>query len=96
VTVAAHVTDEDTPQRCGEMTIPRVAVVKITEVKVMPLAKGYGKKSIGKNIKAERAAGKSKAQSIAISLNVARKAAKAAGKPSKGPKPPKGRKAKKK
>jgi len=37
----------------------------------MPLKKG--KKNIGKNIATEEATGKSKAQSIAIALNVARK-----------------------
>ncbi len=37
----------------------------------MPLLKG--KKNIGHNIKAEEAAGKSKKQSVAIALNVARK-----------------------
>jgi len=38
---------------------------------VMPLKKG--KKNIGKNIKEELKSGKSKAQSVAIALNVARK-----------------------
>jgi len=52
----------------------------------MPLAKGYSSKSIGKNIKAEEKAGKPKKQAIAIALNVARKAAMKAGKPSKAPK----------
>lgn len=36
--------------------------------------KSGSKKAIGHNIKAEEAAGKSKPQSIAIALNVARKA----------------------
>lgn len=40
----------------------------------MPLDKSGSKKSIGKNIKKEESAGKSKAQSIAIALDVARKA----------------------
>jgi hypothetical protein len=42
----------------------------------MPLIKGYSKKSISKNIKRELRAGKSRKQSIAIALNVARKAKK--------------------
>jgi hypothetical protein len=29
-TVAPHMTDEDTPQRAGEMTIPTCAITKIT------------------------------------------------------------------
>ena len=40
----------------------------------MPLDKSGSKKSIGKNIKTEEAAGKPKGQSVAIALNVARKA----------------------
>jgi hypothetical protein len=42
----------------------------------MPLKKGYSKASISKNIKTERAAGKSMKQAIAIALEVARKAEK--------------------
>lgn len=42
----------------------------------MPLIKGYSKKSIGKNIRIEMKSGKSKKQSIAIALSVARKAKK--------------------
>lgn len=41
----------------------------------MPLIKGFGKKSIGKNIGAEMKAGKPKKQAVAIGLSVARKAA---------------------
>lgn len=52
----------------------------------MPLKKGYSRKSIGKNIKAEEKAGKPKKQAIAIALNVAREAAMKAKKPSKAPK----------
>lgn len=52
----------------------------------MPLAKGYSKKTIGKNIGKEMAAGKSKKQAVAIALNTARISAKKAGKPSKAPK----------
>jgi len=51
----------------------------------MPLTKGYGKKAIGKNIKAEIAAGKDPKQATAIALSTARKAAKDAGKPEKAP-----------
>lgn len=46
----------------------------------MPLTKGYGKKSVGKNIKAELKAGRPKKQAIAIALSVARKAKKSHGK----------------
>ena len=42
----------------------------------MPLIKGYGKKTIGKNIKTEMKAGKPKKQAVAIGFSVARKAAK--------------------
>lgn len=47
----------------------------------MPLIKGFGKKTIGKNIGTEMKAGKKPKQAIAIGLSVARKAA-------KGKKPP--------
>lgn len=40
----------------------------------VPLKKGYSPKSISKNIKTEMAHGKSRKQSIAIALSVARKA----------------------
>jgi hypothetical protein len=52
----------------------------------MPLKKGYSRKSIAKNISTEEKSGKPRKQAIAISLNVARKAAEKAGKPSKAPK----------
>ena len=52
----------------------------------MPISKGYSKKAISKNIAVEMKSGKPKEQAIAISLSVASKAAKAAGKPSKAPK----------
>ena len=49
----------------------------------MPLDKSGSKASIGKNIKTEEAAGKGKKQSIAIALNVARKAGAKIKKPTK-------------
>ena len=52
----------------------------------MPLKKGYSRKSIAKNIKTEEKAGRPRKQAVAIALNVARKAAEKAGKPSKAPK----------
>lgn len=57
----------------------------------MPLKKGYSKKSISSNIKAEMDSGKPQKQAVAIALNTARKAANKAGKPSKAP-APKGKK----
>ena len=51
----------------------------------MPLTKGYSKKSISKNIKAEMKSGKPQKQAVAIALNTARTAAMKAGKPGKAP-----------
>lgn len=51
----------------------------------MPLTKGYSSKSIGKNIAKEMKAGMPQKQAVAVALTTARKAAKAAGKPSKAP-----------
>lgn len=42
----------------------------------MPLLKGYSKKVVGKNIKAEIKAGKPKKQAIAMALSQARQSAK--------------------
>ena len=41
----------------------------------MPLKKGYGEKTIARNIKTELKAGRPQAQAVAIALSVARKAA---------------------
>jgi len=46
----------------------------------MPLKEGYSEKTISKNIKTEMKAGRSQTQSIAIALDVAKKAKKKAGK----------------
>lgn len=46
----------------------------------MPMKKGYGKKTVSKNIKTEMASGKPQKQAVAIALNVAEKAKKSKGK----------------
>jgi hypothetical protein len=47
---------------------------------IMPIIKGYSKKSISKNIRREIKSGKSQSQSVAIALSVARTAKKKAKK----------------
>jgi hypothetical protein len=54
----------------------------------MPLVKGKSPKSIGKNIKTELAAGRPKAQAVAIALNTARQAGAKIPKPQKSRKKP--------
>jgi hypothetical protein len=53
----------------------------------IPLKQGYSRKSIGANLNRLKSEGKPKKQSVAIALETAGRAAKKAGKPSKGPKP---------
>jgi hypothetical protein len=47
----------------------------------MPMKKGYSDKTVSKNIKMEMKAGKPQKQAVAMSLGMASKSAKAAGKP---------------
>jgi hypothetical protein len=53
----------------------------------MPLIKGKSPQSVGQNIKTEMAAGKPRAQSIAIALNTARQAGAKIPKPRPARKP---------
>jgi hypothetical protein len=52
--------------------MPRLFLNSI-EASIMPMKKGYGKKTVSKNIKTEMAAGKPQKQAVAIALNVAKK-----------------------
>lgn len=47
--------------------------LNLIEAMIMPMKKGYGKKTVAKNIKTEMAAGKPQKQAVAIALNVAKK-----------------------
>jgi hypothetical protein len=51
----------------------------------MPMKKGYSAKTISKNIKMEMNSGRPQKQAVAMSLGMASKSAKAAGKPNKAP-----------
>jgi hypothetical protein len=56
------------------------------EGRAIPLKKGYSKSTIGHNISEMTKAGRPRKQAVAAALDTARRAAKAAGKPSKAPK----------
>lgn len=53
----------------------------------MPLAKGYGRKTVSKNIRKMKKEGYPQKQAVAASLDTARRSAKKAGKSGKGSKP---------
>ena len=55
----------------------------------MPLKKGYSRKTIGANIRKMKAEGYPTKQAVAAALTTARRSAKKAGKPGKGPAKPK-------
>ena len=54
------------------VNMPRL-FLNLSEASIMPMKKGYGKKTVSKNIKTEMAAGKPQKQAVAIALNVAKK-----------------------
>ena len=54
------------------VNMPRL-FLNLSEARIMPMKKGYGKKTVSKNIKTEMAAGKPQKQAVAIALSVAKK-----------------------
>jgi hypothetical protein len=52
--------------------MPRL-FLNLSEASIMPMKKGYGKKTVSKNIKTEMAAGKPQKQAVAIAMSVAKK-----------------------
>lgn len=67
----------DNTTNCGVSAFPYTT---FNNGEIMPIIKGYSKKSISKNISREMKRGKSQSQSVAIALSVARTAKKKAKK----------------